>query len=75
MYCAMSTITLRIPDDLKDDLDELCRQQNRPVSEAVRDAVRRYVVAERFHSLRRKTLPLAEAQGFLTDEDVFEATS
>lgn len=71
----MDSLTLRIPDDLKRELEELCRQQNRPVSDAVRDAVRRYVARERFHTLRRKTLPLAEAQGFLTDEDVFESTS
>ena len=71
----MNTLTLRLPDELKRELEQVCREQNRPVSDAVRDAVRRYVARERFHALRRKTLPLAEAQGFLTDDDVFEATS
>ena len=71
----MDTLTLRLPDELKRELEQVCREQNRPVSDAVRDAVRRYVARERFHALRRKTLPLAEAQGLLTDEDVFEATS
>jgi len=73
MCCAMSTLNVRIPDELKDELEALCRQQGRPVSDAVRDALRRYVAVERFHALRRRTLPLAEAQGYLTDEDVFEA--
>jgi hypothetical protein len=33
------------------------------------------VAVEGFQALRKKTLPLAEAQGFLTDEDVFKAIS
>jgi len=33
------------------------------------------VAVERFQKLRKKTLPFAEAEGFLTDEDVFKAIS
>ena len=29
----------------------------------------------RFRELRRKALPFAEAQGLVTDEDVFQAVS
>ena len=46
-----------------------------PVSDVVRTAIRRYLAIERFRSLRAKVLPFAEAQGFLTDEDVFKALS
>ena len=49
--------------------------QNKPVSDVVRESIRRYVAVERFRALRRKVLPFAEAQGFLTDEDVFKAIS
>jgi hypothetical protein len=41
----------------------------------VRESLRRYLAAERFRALRKKTLPFAEAQGFLTDDDVFKAIS
>ena len=51
------------------------RQEQRPASDVVRDSLRRYIAAQKFRRLRRKTLPFAEAQGFLTDEDVFEAVS
>jgi predicted transcriptional regulator len=71
----MSTLTLRIPDDLKAQLEELSRQQQRPTSELVRESLRRYVVAEQLKAIRRVTVPLAEAQGFLTDEDVFKVVS
>ncbi len=74
MEC-MSNLTIRIPETLRKELQDLCRRQKRPVSQVVRDSLRRYVAVEKFRALRRKALPLAEAQGFLTDEDVFQAVS
>lgn len=71
----MGTLTLRIPEELKQQLDELCRQQQRPASELVRESLRRYIVAEQLKAIRRVTVPLAEAQGFLVDEDVFKEVS
>ncbi len=71
----MNTLTVRIPDKLKADLRKISRQQNKPVSDVVRDSVRRYVAIEKFRALRKKVLPFAEAQGFITDEDIFKAIS
>ena len=71
----MSNVTIRIPESLRKELRALCKQQQRPASEVVRDSLRRYIAAEKFQALRRKTLPFAEAQGFLTDEDIFKAVS
>lgn len=75
MPCIMSNLTVRIPDDLRRQLDDLCAQQNRPASEVLRDSLRRYIAVEQFRALRGKTLPFAEAAGLLTDDDVFEAIS
>jgi predicted transcriptional regulator len=74
MEC-MSNLTIRIPEALRKELQDLCRRQKRPVSQVVRDSLRRYVAVEKFQTLRRRALPLAEAQGLLTDEDVFKAVS
>ena len=71
----MNTITVRIPDSLKEDLRQISEEQHKPISDLVRESIRRYVAVERFRQLRRKTLPFAEAQGLLTDEDVFKAIS
>jgi len=71
----MANLTVRIPESLRKELDRLCRRDQRPVSEVVRESLRRYLAAERFQTLRKRTLPFAEAQGFLTDEDVFRAIS
>ena len=71
----MNTLTIRLPEDLKDDLQKLSEEQSKPVSDIVRESIRRYVAVEKFRALRKKVLPFAEAQGFLTDEDVFNALS
>ena len=71
----MSTLTIRLPDELKEDLQKLSQKQNKPVSDVVRESIRRYVAVEKFRAIRSKVLPFAEAQGFLTDEDVFKAIS
>ncbi len=71
----MSNLTVRIPESLRKELRVLCDQEQRPASEVVRDSLRRYIAVRKFQRLRRRTLPFAEAQGFLTDEDVFEAIS
>jgi predicted transcriptional regulator len=71
----MSNLTIRIPKALRKELDALSAQEQRPASDVVRESLRRYIAAQKFRRLRRRTLPFAEAQGFLADEDVFEAIS
>ena len=71
----MSNLTVRIPEKLRKDLKQICRRQHRPVSDLVRDSLRRYVAQEELHRLRQNLRPYAEAKGFLTDEDIFKAVS
>ena len=71
----MNTLTIRIPDELRTDLQKISEEHNKPISDVVRESIRRYIAIERFRTLRKKVLPFAEAQGFVTDEDVFTAIS
>jgi len=71
----MTTLTIRLPDDLRSELDRISRDEKKAVSDIVRESLRRYVAVERFRAIRRKVLPFAEAQGLLTDDDVFKALS
>ena len=71
----MTTLTIRLPDYLRSELDRISRDENKAVSDIVRESLRRYVAVERFRAVRRKVLPFAEAQGLLTDDDVFKALS
>jgi len=69
----MTTLTIRIPDSLRKELKALSREENKAVSDIVRESLRRHVAVERFRAMRKKVLPFAEAQGILTDDDVFRA--
>ena len=71
----MSILTVRLPEELRDELEKVSVEQHKPVSDIVRESIRRYVAIERFRALRRKALPFAESQGYLTDEDVFRKIS
>jgi predicted transcriptional regulator len=71
----MATLTIRLPAQLRRELERLSRQRQRAAGDIVRESLRRYLAVERFRELRAKALPFAEAQGFLTDEDVFKAVS
>ncbi len=71
----MSTLTIRLDRDLEKQLNALAKATKRQKSEIVREALRRELALERFKRLRVAALPLAEAAGYLTDEDVFRAVS
>jgi len=74
-YMKASTMTIRLDAKIQRELDRLSRQLGRSRSDIVRDALRRQVALLRFERSRRALLPLAEAQGILTDEDVFRIVS
>jgi predicted transcriptional regulator len=69
------TLTIRLPDDLRKELIKISKTESKPVSDLVRESLRRYIATYKFRKLRQKTLPFAEAQGLLTDEDIFKAIS
>jgi len=70
-----STVTIRLDPKIQRELDRLSRQLGRSRSDIIRDALRRQLALLRFERTRRSLLPLAEAQGILTDEDVFRIVS
>ena len=71
----MATLTIRIDDELENDLEQLAKSQHRTKSDLAREMLRKRVAVERFRGLRRNALPLAEAAGYLSDEDIFRDIS
>ena len=71
----MATLTIRIDEELEQALDLLAKSQHRTKSDLVREILRKRIAVERFQELRRQSLPLAEAAGYLTDEEVFRDLS
>jgi predicted transcriptional regulator len=67
----MSTLTVRIDSRLKDELKKISEAEHVAVSDLVRESLRKYVLVKKFRGLRSTVLPLAEAEGYLTDEDIF----
>jgi predicted transcriptional regulator len=69
------TITIRLPKQLQKELDLLIKAERTTKSEIIREAIKRHIAFKRFQQLRKQVLPFAEAEGLLTDEDVFKAIS
>jgi metal-responsive CopG/Arc/MetJ family transcriptional regulator len=69
------SISISLPEELKDELDRVTKSEGISRSDLVREAVREYLFARRFRALRQELMPYAEAQGIYTDEDVFRAIS
>jgi len=70
-----TTLTIRLDDDLDKLLSKAARQSGKNRSEIAREALRRQLRISQFETLRRRTMPFAEARGYLTDEDVFRDVS
>jgi len=70
-----NTITIRLPEKMQEELYILAKTENTSRSKIIREAIARYIALKRFQQLRKKVLPFSEAEGLLTDEDVFKAIS
>ncbi|TET50454.1 MAG: ribbon-helix-helix protein, CopG family [Actinomycetota bacterium] len=68
-------ISIRLPEDLRKKLQDISKNESRPVSDLVRESLKKYIAIYRFRKLRETVLPFAESQGILTDEDVFKIIS
>jgi predicted transcriptional regulator len=76
LYDVKSTaLTIRLDRDLERQLRRIARRTGRSRSEIVREALRRQLALAQFEDLRRRIMPLAEARGYLTDDDVFRDVS
>jgi predicted transcriptional regulator len=69
------TLTIRLPDNLRKELQKISKEESKPMSDLVRESLQRYISIYKFRRLRNKVLPFAESQGILTDEDVFDLIS
>jgi len=70
-----TTLTIRMDEELSALLDTVSERSGRNRSEIAREALRRQLRVTRFDNLRKRVMPFAEARGYLTDDDVFQAVS
>jgi len=69
----VSTITLRVPDELDKALERQSAALGISKSDLPREALKRYLRVAEFRTLRTRLVARAQAGGINTDEDVFEA--
>ena len=70
-----AALTIRLDPALERQLRRLARITGRSRSDLAREALRRQLALAQFDELRREIMPLAEARGYLMDEDVFRDVS
>jgi len=68
-------ITIRLDQKLSQLLTKVSRSSGKSKSAIIREALARQLRSDQFDEIRRQILPFAEAQGLLTDEEVFSQVS
>jgi predicted transcriptional regulator len=68
----MTTLTLRVPDDLDKALERQSAALGISKSDLAREALKRYLRVAEFRALRARLVERAQAAGINTDDDVFE---
>ena len=69
------SLTIRLDEKLAQTLEQAAKGSGRTRSDVVRDALRRQLTPSALDEVRKHLVPLAEAHGWLTDEDVFRDVS
>ena len=70
-----NVVTIRLDDDLHKLLNKLSRRLRKNKSELIREAIRRQLLIYSFENLRERSIPYAENEGYITDEDIFQEIS
>lgn len=68
-------ISVTLPADVKQALDELSKKEGISPEEVVGRAVKQHVFLRQFRSLRERMAAKARNQGIDTDQDVFDRVS
>lgn len=69
------SITVTLPADVKQALDDFARKQRISPDELIGQAVKEHLFLRQFRSLRARMSAKAQTQGIVTDQDVFDRVS
>lgn len=70
-----TALTICLDKDLEKQLIRLAKRTGQSRSELVREALRRQFALVELDHIRKRSIPFAEARGYLTDEDNFRDAS
>jgi predicted transcriptional regulator len=69
------SLTIKLPDDSGETLEEIGRRQHRSVEDVAEDILQRALAVARWRQNREHLQPRAEAAGFRSEDDILDATS
>ena len=69
------SITVTLPADIQQAVEELSKKEGVPLDEVVGQAVKQHVFLRQFRSLRERMAAKAKNQGIVSDQDVFDRIS
>ena len=69
------SVSISLPPWLKERLDQAVKGEQMNRSDIVREALKEYFTRKDLERIRQNMVPLAEARGVFTDEDVFREVS
>jgi len=69
------SITVTLPPDVKQAVDELSKKDGVSPDEVVGQAVKQHIFLRQFRSLRQRMAAKAKDQGIASDQDVFDLVS
>ena len=69
----MKPLSINLPDDLVERLQELSSREQRSPEDTVCEILRKRLILDRFHDLCRESESLAKAAGFQSEDDVLRA--
>ncbi len=75
MKRSLGAITVRLPKELKNEVEQICDEQSIGTSDLVREALKHYLSFAKYKKIRNELLPIAEKQNIFTDDDVFKIIS
>lgn len=70
-----ATLTIQLDENSERMLNKASRQSGKSRGTLAREALARHLRIVEFKALRKKTMPFAEARGYLSDEDLFRDIS
>lgn len=71
----MMTLSLTLPDQLAQELEQESKERNVEATEIIRKALRGYLYSQRMDRIRAEMRPYAEKAGFLSEDDIFREIS
>ena len=71
----VQSITVTLPADVKQAVDEISKKEGVSLDEVVGQAVKQHIFLRQFRLLRERMAAKAKNQGIVTDQDVFDRIS